>query len=166
MAFHGKESTTITPMIKARRNLVMGKRKLVLEGRSKSKNQPKIKHEERRKEVLEILEPIFAREKMDVASVLLCWGRADHCQTVLVEIPHSAEGVTLWHEIQQTWHKEKGSRRRIIPFFGANEVSVVEVSGLNSVNETIENTDRQASSFQSHVVIPNSFQISNTLVVT
>ena len=92
------------------------------------KSPTRTKHEERKKEVLDVLTPILAGEGMNTASILLCYDRGHHCQIFPVKVPHSADKVAVWQQIRREWYEKRGSWRKMIPFFGVKEVSVVDVS--------------------------------------
>lgn len=112
--------------------------------RTNIRSPAKEKHERRRKEVLEVLNPILASEQMDSQWILLCWGKTDHCQMIPVKIPHSADDVAVWHEVQRVWYKQKGSWRRNIPFFGVKKVSAVDVRSQRPTDVKRHNTNRLA----------------------
>jgi hypothetical protein len=96
-------------------------------GSRKIVNTQKAKHEKRKKEILEILEPILNGEDLHSYSILLCWGKRSHCQILPVKIAHSADDVDVWQEVRRTWYAHKGDWRRLLPFFGIREVNIVDV---------------------------------------
>jgi hypothetical protein len=98
--------------------------KISQKGRRKIVNTPKAKHEKRKKEILEILEPVLNSEDVHSSSILLCWGKRSYCQILPVKIAHSADDVAVWQEIRRAWYAHRGGR---LPFFGVTEVNIVEV---------------------------------------
>lgn len=53
----------------------------------------KLRHEKRKKEILEILAPVLGNEDVNSTFVLLCWGKPDRCQILSIEISQSADDV-------------------------------------------------------------------------
>jgi hypothetical protein len=101
------------------------------------------KHEQRKAEILQVLEPMLANADRYPASVLLCWGEQDCCQILTIKTSDPTDSVALWHEIKWAWYARKGSWRRYIPLYGVRKVSVVDVSCLKSLDYTERNTNRR-----------------------
>ncbi|KAH7371169.1 hypothetical protein BKA66DRAFT_470322 [Pyrenochaeta sp. MPI-SDFR-AT-0127] len=99
------------------------------------------KHEKRQKEVLEVLEPMLAGENPDSTSLLLCWGTPDVCEIHPVKISLSADEVDSWHKIQREYYARRGAWKKCIPFYCVKKVSVVEVSGMDSVDWAVSDTN-------------------------
>ncbi|PMD52179.1 uncharacterized protein K444DRAFT_709177 [Hyaloscypha bicolor E] len=88
----------------------------------------KASHERRKRELLEILEPVLGSDDSDSSSIFLCWGKDNRCHIVPVKIPNSADDVTVWQEIRRVWYAHRGGWRKRLNLFGVREVGIVEIS--------------------------------------
>jgi hypothetical protein len=104
--------------------------------RSTSKSPPsenpfKNEHQKCKDEIQEVLKSMFPADGSDSVSLLLCWGKPDRCQILPTRISNSADDVEKWHKIREAWYEYKGGWRKLIPYFGVQEVSLAEVSAGN-----------------------------------
>ncbi|PMD37950.1 hypothetical protein L207DRAFT_431552 [Hyaloscypha variabilis F] len=88
----------------------------------------KASHERRKRELLEILEPVLGSDDSDSSSIFLCWGKDNRCHIAPVKIPNSADDVTIWQEIRRLWYAHRGDWRKRLNLFGVREVRIVEIS--------------------------------------
>jgi hypothetical protein len=94
-------------------------------------NTIKAGHQKCKEEVLEVLKSMFPADGSDSVSLLLCWGKPDRCQILPTIISNSADDVEKWHKIREAWYEHRGGWRKLIPYFGVQEVSLAEVSAGN-----------------------------------
>jgi hypothetical protein len=98
-----------------------------------SKKPIKTEHQKCKEEIQEVLDSMFSGDGSDSISLLLCCGKSDRCQILLTRVSHSTEDVDKWHAIRKVWYTHKGGWRKLIPFFGVQEVGFAEVSTRNSL---------------------------------
>jgi hypothetical protein len=93
----------------------------------------KAEHQKCKEEILEVLKSMFSGDDSDSVSLLLCCGKPDRCQILPTRISHSTDDVDKWHTIRKAWYTHKGGWRKLIPYFGVQEVGFAEVSTRNSL---------------------------------
>jgi hypothetical protein len=96
-----------------------------------SKKPIKTEHQKCKEEIQEVLKSMFPDDNSDPVWFLLCWGKPGRCQVLPTRISHSADDVEEWHKIREAWYEHRGGWRKLIPYFGVQEVSLAEVSTGN-----------------------------------
>jgi hypothetical protein len=90
-----------------------------------------IEHQKCKEEIQEVLKSMFSDDDSDSVWLLLCWGKPDRCRILPTRISHSVDDVEKWHKIREEWYEHRGGWRKLIPYFGVQEVSLAEVSAGN-----------------------------------
>lgn len=85
------------------------------------------RHSKRKEDLMASIAPIVSEDNADSSHIFLCWGRSSQCEIAAVEIPNTADDVTIWQLIRQEWYANRGTWRRYIPFFNVRQIEVVRV---------------------------------------
>lgn len=87
-----------------------------------------VKHNQRKIEILETLQPLVGNKSSGSISVLLCWGKPENCDILPVVLSTSADDVEIWKEIRRAYYARRGYWRSLMPLFAVKKISIAEVS--------------------------------------
>ncbi|CBF81787.1 predicted protein [Aspergillus nidulans FGSC A4] len=65
----------------------------------------KISHTNRKREIQEVLGPLFAGGTNNL--VLLCWGDRDRCHIIPTDVRNEADEVNVWESIKTAWYSRR-----------------------------------------------------------
>jgi hypothetical protein len=89
-------------------------------------------HENRTKQLLEILTPILSPGNSEESCILLCWGKPAKCHVIPIMVPNSMNEKAMWQEISKVWDKSREWWRSLVPKFGVREVQFAEVRSFKT----------------------------------